>query len=174
MASTLPVPIEFSLPDGWQSVSPDEVGSSQSAFVALHPPASNGFTANIAIAGEARTDGASLSQVADESLQQLEADFREVQLGRRNEVGSTAAPGLTQAVRLNADVDGRRQDLVQMQAYLGMTDVHEPERKAVVQCVLTALPEQFEHVVGDFQQLLSTIRPDQGSGPAAGNSGEHG
>ncbi len=166
MAATLPVPIEFSLPDGWLSVPPDEVGTPEAAFVALHPPAEQGFTANISITGELRSDGASLSQAADESLQRLESEFETVYLGKRDELGSPAAPGLTQAVRLAADLNGSSQDLVQLQAFLGMADSQDAERMAVVQCVLTALPGQFEHVVPDFQQFLSTIQPDQGGGSA--------
>jgi hypothetical protein len=166
MASTLPVPIEFSLPDGWLSVPPDEVGTPESAFVALHPPPQSGFTANISIAGELRTDGASLIQVADESLARLQSEFGSVQMGKRNETGSDAAPGLTQAVRMNVQLQGSPHDLVQLQAFLGMADTGDEEKMAVVQCVLTALPEQFENVLGDFQEFLSTIRPDQGGASA--------
>jgi hypothetical protein len=166
MASTLPVPIEFALPDGWLSVPPEEVGTPESAFVALHPPPQSGFTANISITGELRTDGANLTQVADESLQRLESEFGTVYLGKRAEVGSDTAPGLTQAVRMNVDLDGSPQDLVQLQAFLGMADGRNAERIAIVQCVLTALPEQFENVVADFRQFLSTIQPDQGGGEA--------
>jgi hypothetical protein len=164
MASTLPVPIEFALPDGWLSVSPDEVGTPESAFVALHPPPENGFTANISITGELRTDGASLTQVADESLQRLEGEFGSVRLGTREEVGAPAAPGMTQAVRMSAEVHGTARDLVQLQAFLGMADTRDAERMAVLECVLTALPEQFEALVGDFQRFLATIAPETGGG----------
>ncbi|MGH3494251.1 MAG: hypothetical protein ACRDRL_20240, partial [Sciscionella sp.] len=98
MASTLPVPIEFSLPQGWQAAPPDEVGAAEAAFVALHPASSKGFTANITISGEVRSDGASLVQVADEAVGRLQRNFGEVALGTRKEAGSGENPGLTQAV----------------------------------------------------------------------------
>ncbi|MCX5129755.1 hypothetical protein OOK25_39665, partial [Streptomyces sp. NBC_00347] len=52
MPTTLPVPIEFRLPEGWQPAPPDEVGAPGVAFVALHPQPDSGFTANITIDGE--------------------------------------------------------------------------------------------------------------------------
>ncbi|MBA2944928.1 hypothetical protein [Streptomyces himalayensis] len=57
MATTLPVKVEFSLPEGWQSAPPDEVGAPGVAFVALHPDSRDGFTANITIAGKLRGEG---------------------------------------------------------------------------------------------------------------------
>ena len=35
MVATIPVPIQFSLPEGWRSVPPDEVNAAEAAFVAL-------------------------------------------------------------------------------------------------------------------------------------------
>jgi hypothetical protein len=162
MATTLPVPIEFSLPEGWRSAPPDAVGAPQAAFVALHPESSNGFTANITISGEVRTDDAPLTQIADEALAKLERTVGRVQLGRRNEVGSPENPGLTQAVRTSIQLDGRPREVVQLQVFLSMRDVRGAQRRAVLHIVLTATPEQFEQVIGDFQEFLSTVRPDQG------------
>lgn len=168
MVTTLPVPIEFSLPDGWRSAPPDEVGASEAAFVALHPSSSKGFTANITISGELRTDGAPLSQVADEALGKLERSVGSVRLGRRNEVGSEQNPGLTQAVTMTVQLQDRVQDLIQLQAFLSLADVRDAERRAVLHFVLTATPDQFEHVVGDFQQFVATVRPDQGGATQGG------
>lgn len=161
MATTIPVPIEFSLPEGWVSAPPDEVGTPDAAFVALRPPASSGFTPNITISGEVRSHDASLTQVAGEALDKLQRSFRNVQLGRRKEVGSANNPGLTQAVRMTISLNGRPQDVVQLQVFLSMQDVRDPQRSAVLHIVLSATPDRFDDVIGEFQQFISTIRPDQ-------------
>jgi hypothetical protein len=162
VVATLPVPIEFSLPPGWRSVPPDEVGTPDAAFVALHPPTiQNGFTANITITGELRGGEVVLTDLGDEAVQRLRASgARDVKLGRRNEVGSADNPGLTQAVKLNIDLKGGPRDVIQFQVFLGMRDQRDPQRQAVLHVVLSSLPEQFEQVIGDFQQFLSTIEPE--------------
>jgi hypothetical protein len=158
MATTLPVPIEFSLPDGWISAPPDEVGASEAAFVALHQASSDGFTANITISGEIRTDDVPLSQVADEVVQRLEAALgRNVEVGRRNETDS----GFSQLVRMDVPMQTGPRDVVQFQVFLGLRDTTVEDRRAVVQIVLSATPEQFEVVVDDYQQFLKTIRLDE-------------
>ena len=159
MATTLPVPIEFSLPDGWLSAPPDEVGAPQAAFVALHPGDNAGFTANITITGEVRADDATLAQIAEQAAARLERGVGPVEIGRRNELDS----GYTQVLRLTAPVDGRPVDLVQLQVFLAMADVRDQRRRAVLEIVLSATPEQFEGLVGDFQAFLKTIRPDEGT-----------
>jgi len=162
VVATIPVPIEFELPPGWRSVPPDEVGTPDAAFVALHPGTiQNGFTANITMTGELRGEEVDMITIADEAVERLRASgAREVKLGRRNEVGSADNPGLTQAVKLNIDLRGRSQDIIQFQVYLGMRDQHNPELRAVLHVVLSALPEQFEQLIGDFQKFLSTIKPE--------------
>jgi hypothetical protein len=158
MATTLPVPIEFSLPDGWLSAPPDEVGASQAAFVALHPGSSAGFTANVTISGEVRTD-VTLAQVAAEAAARLERGVGgPVEIGRRNELESA----YTQVVRMTVPIDGRPVELVQLQVFLAMPDVRDKSRRAVLEIVLSATPEQFEDLVDDFQAFLKTIRPDEG------------
>jgi hypothetical protein len=161
MAATLPVPIVCELPDGWGSVSPDDVGAGEVAFVALHPPPSNGFTANITISGEVRPAAVPLTAIADQALAVLRAGARELRVGDRTEFGSAANPGLIQAVRLSVILHGRPQDLVQLQVFAGFRDTHDPLRRVVLHIVLSTTPEQFERLVGDFQQFVTTIRPDQ-------------
>lgn len=167
MATTIPVPIEFSLPDGWRSVPPDEVGSPNAAFVALRPPAANGFTPNITVSGEIRGD-VPLGQLADEALARMRREIGTVHVGRRKEVGTPDNPGLTQAVRLAITLHGRPQDIVQLQVFLGMQDIRNPPRQAVLHIVLSATPDRFEDVIGEFQRFIATIRPE---GPAPGPSG---
>ncbi|HKS43994.1 MAG TPA: hypothetical protein VJT49_02555 [Amycolatopsis sp.] len=160
MATTIPVPIEFSLPEGWRAVPPDAVNAGEAGFVALHPPALKGFTPNITIGGELHDRGVTLSQLADEALERLRRGAPDVRPGRRNEVGSVGGPGLTQAVRLSLLLNNQPEQLVQLQVFLGMRDTGDESRYAVLQIVLSALAEQFDQVVGDFQKFLSTIRPE--------------
>jgi hypothetical protein len=163
VATTIPVPIQFSLPEGWRSVPPDEVGAPEAAFVALHPSDLPGFTPNIAISGEIRPEDVPLTEIADESVERLRSGSREVRPGRRNEVGSAADPGLTQIIYFEVDTEGRRLNILQFQVFLGFRDTREPGRRAVLQIVLSTLPEQFEGLLGDFQQFISTIRPEGAS-----------
>jgi hypothetical protein len=161
MVGTLPVPIEFSLPESWRSVRPDDVGSGEAAFVALHPPSVDGFTANITVSGEVRPATVPLTQVADEALAQLRIGARELHVGNRTTTGSPTSPGLTQAVRMSVELHGRVRDIAQLQVYVGMRDVRDGRRQAVLHVSLTATPDQFAQVVDSFLQFISTIRPSQ-------------
>src|SRR5262245_18556273 len=143
MAATLPIPIECTLPDGWGSVSPDDVDAGEVAYVALHPASGNGFTANITISGEVRPAGVPLTAVADESLAKLRTVSPELRVGDRSAFGSAASPGLTQAVRLSVVLHGRPQDLVQLQVFAAFRDTHDPRRRVVLHIVLSATLAQF-------------------------------
>jgi hypothetical protein len=159
MTVTLPVPMECSLPPGWRPVPPNEVSARGAAFVALHPPPRNGFTANITISGEVRPADIVLGQVADEALARLRTGTQRLRLGRRTAFGSAENPGLTQAVRMSVELNGHPEDIVQYQVYVGMRDLHDERRQVVLHVVLSSTPDQFDWVVGDFQQFISTIRP---------------
>ncbi|MEU3449678.1 hypothetical protein AB0H29_21050 [Streptomyces thermolilacinus] len=165
MATVLPVPIEFRLPEGWQPAPPDEVGAPGVAFIALHPQPDAGFTANITIDGEFRTDSATLTEIADESVQRLlEVDESLVVVSRRD-AGSHSAPALTQTLSLSAVVSGAHRHLVQTHVYLSMLDVKNPGKRAVVRLVLTATAAQHDGVLADFQEFVRSVRPDTGSVP---------
>ncbi|GAB3563946.1 hypothetical protein GCM10027445_06970 [Amycolatopsis endophytica] len=161
MVAALPVPIQFSLPEGWQSVPPHEVNADEAAFVALRPPARKGFTPNITISGSLHPSDVELTQLADAAFERLRRGAPDAQLGRRKEAGSATGPGLTQAVRLSLLLDGEPRQVVQLQVFLGIRDTRNASRYAVLQLVLSALAEQFDEVVGDFQKFLSTIRPEE-------------
>ncbi|GAA2220411.1 hypothetical protein [Streptomyces nogalater] len=161
MPSTLPVPIEFRLPDGWRPAPPDEVGASTAAFVALHPGPDSGFTANITIDGEFRAGGR-LTESADESVQRLQAVAGPVAVVSRRETGTEDAPALTQRLAFSAVVDGVRRDLVQSQVHLGLLDTGNPHRQAVIRAYLTATTTQHDAVLPDFQEFVRSIRPDTG------------
>lgn len=157
MAASLPVPITFTLPEGWQQAPPDLAGAPGVAFIARHPGSSNGFTANITISGEFRPDNAALVTIADESVVRLEQGAS-VQLEERNELGAEEAPGLTQQLRMSTTIDEQQLELIQSQVYLVIQDTEDQRRRAIIMLTLTATPAQFGEVVGHFQQFLRTVR----------------
>jgi hypothetical protein len=162
VATTLPAPIEFRLPEGWRPAPPDDVGAPGAAFVGLHPNPDNGFTANITIDGEGCAEPASLPELADASIRTLRETGAEVSLADRSEVGSADATGLTQTLSVRAAVDGAPRDLVQSQVYLSMVDTGDHSRGVVIRLVLTASAEQYAAVLPDFQYFVWTVRPDVG------------
>ncbi|MEV2217916.1 hypothetical protein AB0H86_41910 [Streptomyces sp. NPDC050997] len=165
MATTLPVKISFSLPDGWQAAPPDEVGAPGAAFVALHPASiDEGFTANLTVAGRMRNDNATMWDIAAESVQRL-GEAGTVEVVKKSEIGTpdipglTDAPGVVQNLRLSTTLRGEPLELLQSQVYLGMEDVKNSAKRAVIELVLTAKPTQLDDVIGDFKEFLRTVRP---------------
>ncbi|MFB8268445.1 hypothetical protein ACFC96_17805 [Streptomyces sp. NPDC055955] len=173
MAATLPVKISFSLPDGWQAAPPDEVGAPNVAFVALHTGSvDDGFTANIAISGEMRNDGATISQIADESVPRLEQGgpvrvLKKTEIGTPDLPGLTDSPGIAQDLVLSTTLRGEPIELCQSQVYLGMEDVRNPAQRAVIEIVLTATQYQLGQVIEDYKEFLRTVRP---AGDSAGEA----
>ncbi|MEU3722020.1 hypothetical protein [Streptomyces sp. NPDC031705] len=163
MPATLPVPIEFRLPQGWQAAPPDEVGAPDVAFVALRPQPDapdGGFTANITVDGEFLADGVTLEELADASVARVESGAEAVRLAGRREIGSPQAPGLTQRLDVTAFTGGALRELVQLQVYMTIQDIADPHKRAVIRLVLTATAAQHDGVLGDFQEFLRTVRPD--------------
>ena len=158
MTTAIPLPLTFKLPDGWQPVPPKQVGMAANTFVAVHPASANGFTANITVAEQDRSDDATLPQLADESVQRLESVTTNVTIQNRTEVGSQEAPGLTQILRLSAD----GMSLIQCQFFMSLVDEHNADRHVVVELTLTATNDQFPDLVGDFQTFVSSVRLDTG------------
>lgn len=163
MPATLPLPIEFELPDGWRPAPPDEVGAPDVAFVALFPEPDNHFTANITIDGEYRPDDADLDEIADASVERMREIAGSVVLTGRREAGSADAPGLTQQMSFTAEIGGVRHALLQTQAYLSLLDDNDPHQRAVIRLALTATAGQHDDVVGDFQEVVASVRPDTGA-----------
>lgn len=164
MATTLPIKISFSLPDGWQAAPPDEVGAPGVAFVALHPASMDGFTANITIAGQMRNDSASMWQIADESVRRLQQAgpvevIKKAEAGTPDAPGLTDAPGVVQNLRLSTTLRGEPLELLQSQVYLGMEDVKDPAKRVVIELVLTAKSSQLGQVIEDFKEFIRTVRP---------------
>lgn len=156
----MPVPVRFTLPEGWISVPPKEVKADNAAFVAVQPGLSKGFTPSITMTGHVRGNDAPLRQVAEEALAELRSGATDVRVGERSEVGTADNPGFAQAVRLAVPFEGKPLHVVQRQAFFRMRYPHDPGRTAVLQVVLTALPEQFVRLLDEFHEFLSTIRPE--------------
>lgn len=159
MAATLPIPINFRLPDGWQPAPPDEMGVPGVAFVALHPASRDNFTANITIRGEVRNDAAPLAEIADESLERLRRHTARAEMTQRRNVGTSEAPGLTQLVKMRAEANGVERDLVQAQVYLSLVDTEDRRKRVVLELVMTTTATQFATLVEDFQQFVGSVRP---------------
>jgi hypothetical protein len=160
MPTDLPVPITFRLPGGWRAVSPDEAGAPGAAFVALRPPSDGGFTANITIDGEYRPDDATLGDIAGESVERLRRASVAVKVVAEREVGSADAPGLTQTLLVSTTAGGVARDLLQTQVYLSLLDVTDHHRRAVIRLTLTATAAQHGELTHEFQEFLTTVRPD--------------
>ncbi|MBB3050367.1 hypothetical protein FHS23_001362 [Prauserella isguenensis] len=160
MATQLPVPLELELPEGWTSAPPDEVDAPGAAFVALHLPSADGFTANITVSGSMRTGDNVLEETAEESLERLaSATAGAAELRQRQGLGSDEAPGLMQLVDLTTTVENQPLKLIQFQVYLLLRDVSDPEKQVVVEVMLTCKESQFDTVLPDFQTFVSNIRP---------------
>ncbi|MET8245763.1 hypothetical protein ABZV31_15865 [Streptomyces sp. NPDC005202] len=164
MPTTLPMPIEFRLPEGWLPAYPEEFDAAGVAFAAVHPQPDAGFAANITIDGEVPPDVSTLADLADESVERLREVAESVVVAHRREVGSADAPALTQRLTFSPVVDGARRDLVQSQVHLSLSDVEDPHKRAVIRLALTATAAQHDAVLGDFQAFVRTIRPDTGAG----------
>ena len=163
MASTLPTPIAFRLPEDWRPVPPDDVDAAGAAFVAMLPDPDHGFTANVTIDGEYRPETAPLTSIAEQSVQTLRealAGPETVAVLNRAEVGSAQAPALEQTLKITTPFHGADLDLLQSQVYLALLDSREPGKRAVIRLVLTATADQHRAALPDFQRLVSTVRPD--------------
>ncbi|WP_411086913.1 hypothetical protein [Streptomyces sp. 061-3] len=164
MPATLPVPIEFRLPEGWLPARPEAFDAPGVAFAAVRPQPDAGFSANITIDGEFTPDAATLVGLADESAERLREVAESVVVAQRREVGSLDAPALTQRLTFSAVAGDARRDLVQSQVYLSIVDTKDPHRRAVIRLALTATAAQHDSVLGEFQDFVRTVRPDTKAG----------
>lgn len=161
MRVTVPVPIQFTLPDGWQAVDPERAGAPGAAFVAVHPATRNGRVANITVGEKERSDNTTLEQIADEALGRLVRVGHGVSLARRTNYGSEQAPAIAQLATLSVVKDGVAQQLVQYQVFMALVVAENPYRRVILEAALTATPEQFDQVVDGFGEFVATIRLDR-------------
>ncbi|MFD9630756.1 hypothetical protein [Streptomyces violascens] len=164
MPTTLPIPLEFRLPEGWLPAHPARIEAEDVAFAAVHPRPDAGFAANITIDGGFPLEGVTLVQLAEASLEQLRQGTESLVVADRREVGPEDAPALTQRLAISAVINGTSRDLVQSQVYLSLADTLDPHKRALIRLALTATAAQHDAVLGDFQDFLRTVRPETEEG----------
>ena len=166
--TTLPVPVRFALPGpAWRSVEPASLGVTNAAFLAVRGGLPGGYEPTITISGDWRTDGATLEQIADESLVKLRAQASEVELVKRGEVGSERAPAIMQSIGAMATYEGRTFDLRQVQALTEIIAVEDPSRRAVTIYSLTCTYAQLDDVGPEFERFMGSVQVVPGDGVAA-------
>ncbi|NYH78419.1 hypothetical protein FHR84_001744 [Actinopolyspora biskrensis] len=162
MATELPIPITFEIPNGWQAADPDRIGAPEAAFVAVHPESQQPHSlASITIDGHVQSEAETLAGTADESVQNVEQLARTVTVTHRSELGTPASPGLGQVLRMSVEINGVERELFQCQIYLALVDVSGPERRAILRLVLTANQQQYTELMDDFQQFVASVAPDE-------------
>lgn len=162
MPTTLPVPIAFKLPnDHWRAVDPESMGVRNAAFLAVRRDHEGDYAPSLTVSGGLRTDDATLDQIADEAVAVFAEQASDVELVTRRDYGSEEAPGVLQVVGGTIAVDGRRYDLRQAHVLLGMTDVHDQHRRAVVKVVLSTTFAQFDTYLPELQDFMRSLHPEQ-------------
>jgi hypothetical protein len=164
VSSALPVPIAFELPQNWRPAEPEQVGAPEAAYIALRPePVTvTDFVANITVAGERLNGDRSLVEYVDESLRRLRQTAPDAELVKRTETDAEQTPSVTQIVSLTTDVQGTPRRVLQVQVFLAVPDPQYPEQRAVIELVLSAVPEEIDQVVGDFRALVDSVTPHAG------------
>lgn len=163
--SKLPVPVEFRLPEGWESVRPEEWGVQNAAFMAVRRDAPGDYLPILTISGDWRLDHVTLDAIADESVTVAREQADHVEVLDRKEIGSEQAPAILQLLGVRATIDGRDWQLRQGQVLSGLIDVEDPGRRVVVIYTVTCALDQFDQVGREFQAFMGTVRP-AGATPA--------
>ncbi len=168
--TALPVPLRIQLPhDSWEIVEPSSLGVHNVALLAVRRDlVEDAYTPTISVSGDWRTDGASLTDVAAESLAKIEAEAEEVELLDRHETPSDSAPVVSQVIGAVIHVDGVTHDLRQLQQIRGYVDLDDPGRLAVVIHTLTCTFAQFDEMGREFTDYLASIELNLPQDGAAG------
>ncbi|GAA3799348.1 hypothetical protein [Amycolatopsis tucumanensis] len=150
MFTSMPFPVGFAVPPGWRAPGPSETGCPLGTVACVRSEPA----AVIAAAGGFRPDGASLPEIAAESVRDLRESGAVVEVLRRTEVGAAGSPGLAQVLRVHAPGAA---EVVQCQAFLALHDVDDHGKRAVLRFVMatTGAGELAE----DFRRFLGSIRP---------------
>lgn len=155
---TLPVPVTFRLPGpDWQAVAPESLGVQNAEFLAVRRNTDPDYAPTITVSGGWRTDPATLDQIGDESLARLRQEASEVELLRRRDLGSPAAPAVLQEIGFTAAAEGHSFDLRQVEAIFGLLDVADQARRVVVIHTLTCTYGQVDLVLPEFKAYLASL-----------------
>ncbi len=157
--TALPLPIRIQLPnDSWELVEPASLGVQNVALLAVRRGlVEDAYTPTITVSGDWRTDGATLTEVADESVAKVRSEAEEVELLDRHETPSDSAPVVSQVIGAVIHVDGATHDLRQVQQVRGYVDLDDPGRVAVVIHTLTCTFAQYEQMGREFTDYLGSI-----------------
>ncbi len=157
--TTLPLPIRIRLPhDSWELVDPASLGVQNVALLAVRRGlVEDAYTPTITVSGDWRTDGATLTDIAAESVAKVESEAEEVELLDRHETPSDSAPVVSQVIGAVIHVDGLTHDVRQLQQVRGYVDLDDPRRVAVVIHTLTCTYGQFEEMGREFTDYLGSI-----------------
>lgn len=158
----IPVPINLRLPNAaWVRRDPETAGVANAELLAFRSiDDGSGYTPVLTVAGGG-AEGASLAEIADDSLATLRAQADDVRLVAREDYPSEAAPGIRQVLSCQATANGRTFDLRQGQLVLAMTDVEDATQRAVVLFTVTCTVGQAPTVFAEFEQFLASVRVDQ-------------
>ncbi len=166
MTTTVPVPIEFELPEGWRTAERREADESAAAYVALRTGVPGAFTPNITVTAEYINEDKSLLGIADESVERLRRTAANVDMTGRRTVASDKAPGVLQTVSMVLHVGGTPVPLVQVQAILVLMDEADERRRATYLFALTAPEEHIELLLPEFQSFVGSVRVIEVQGTA--------
>lgn len=140
--SDLPVPIEFSLPDGWESIDPTTLDTPGVAFVAVKRDSSARFTSNLTIYGEVRDNDTTLTEIADEASTDGSGQLGGApEVVHRKKEGEGLVAAITQVVEFPAPEGSGVERLHQTQTLVQFPDSHGPNRRGIIMFAATAAPD---------------------------------
>ncbi|WP_019811263.1 hypothetical protein [Saccharomonospora halophila] len=140
--SELPVPIEFSLPDGWESVDPTTLETPGVAFLAVKRDSSARFTSNLAVYGEVRDNDTTLTEIADEASTDGSGQVGgATEVVHRTKEGKGLVAAVTQIVEFPAPEGSGIERLHQTQTLVQFPDSHGPDRRGIIMFAATAPPD---------------------------------
>lgn len=152
----LPIPVSFQLPsDDWAPASPESRGVDNAAFLALRSGLPGTYQPSIVVSGDVR-ESADVTDVANEEVALLAGEAgTPVTVRERRVFESASAPGLFQWLTVTTEIDGKEQDLDQLQV---VTAYGDTAPAAVVVHTLSCLAEQTKVVGAEFRKYVGSIR----------------
>ncbi|WP_233345802.1 hypothetical protein [Saccharomonospora iraqiensis] len=156
--SDLPVPIEFSLPDGWESIDPSTLDTPGVAFVAVNRDSSARFTSNLTIYGEVRDNDTTLTEIADEASTDGSGELGGApEVVHRKKEGEGLVAAITQVVEFPAPEGSGVERLQQTQTLVQFPDSHGPDRRGIIMFGATAAPDD-PSAMDVLERVIDTLR----------------
>ena len=159
--SALPVPLSVTVPEGWSSVDPAQLGVENAAWAGLQDASrAEAFATNILVEGLVVDGSTTLTALADQQFRSVGGT--NVKLSKREEGGSGRAKSLTQVIRSTQTVNGRQLDIAVIQVLFGFRDVDGSGRTAVDLATFSTTADKMSTLGPDFQQFIASVRPQLG------------